>query len=97
MSAQAPDRRSFNISFVLGMAAAAASTGSPLPALAEAAPAAPMTGEWASTGCWINYEKEERGRSLDPVASAGVEMHRGEVKAALQAVAGPTNRFLAAA
>ena len=30
-----------------------------------AAPAAPMTREKASTDCWMKYEKEGRGRSLD--------------------------------
>jgi hypothetical protein len=87
----------FNIIFVLGMAAAAASTGLPLPALAEAAPAASMTGEWASTGCWINYEKEGRGRSLDQWPPLVWKCTAEKLKAALQAVAGPTNRFPPAA
>lgn len=32
---------------------------------APAAPAAPMTREKASTDCWMKYEKEGRGLSLD--------------------------------
>jgi hypothetical protein len=70
----------FNIIFVLGMAAAAASTGSPLPALAEAAPAAPMAGECAQHRL-LDQLREGRTRSQSrPVAAAGVEMHRGEVE-----------------
>jgi hypothetical protein len=45
--------------------AAATSTSAPLPVIAEAAPAAPMTRERASTNCWMKYEKEGRGLSLD--------------------------------
>jgi hypothetical protein len=36
----------------------------PAPAVA-AAPVAPMTREKASTDCWMKYEKEGRGMSLD--------------------------------
>ena len=34
-------------------------------ASADAAPAAPMTREKASTDCWMKYEKEGRNLSLD--------------------------------
>jgi hypothetical protein len=56
-----------------------------------------MTGEWASTGCWINYEKEGRGRSLDQWPPLVWKCTAEKLKAALQAVAGPTNRFPPAA
>ena len=49
-----------------------ASASSSLPVVAQAAPAAPaptpaapMTRERASTDCWMKYEKEGRGLSLD--------------------------------
>ncbi|HET7679935.1 MAG TPA: hypothetical protein VFK79_07345 [Xanthobacteraceae bacterium] len=47
-------------------AEAAAGPSAPLPVIAEAAaPPAPMTREKASTECWMKYEKEARGLSLD--------------------------------
>jgi hypothetical protein len=46
---------------------ASATTAAPSPAAAAApaAPAAPITREKASTDCWMKYEKEARGLSLD--------------------------------
>ena len=67
----------FNIALLLAAVALPArshaettgSTSTPLPTAnarpAAAAPAASMTREKASTECWMRYEKEGRGLSLD--------------------------------
>jgi hypothetical protein len=70
----------FHMLFLLGMAAAlsacshaeaivskpaAETPAGATAAVAEPAPAVPMTRERASTDCWMKYEKEGRGLSLD--------------------------------
>ena len=69
-----PTRRSsslFTIVVVLGMGAAlsacshAEAVQQPAAQVASAEPAPPMTRERASTDCWMKYEKEGRGLSLD--------------------------------
>ena len=67
--------RLFTIVVALGVGAALSacshadavqqSAAQPVASAATAEPAPPMTRERASTDCWMKYEKEGRGLSLD--------------------------------